>query len=69
MLAPFLVGVEILFQKIGKEKYLQNNKHDKQFQKDNNPDLTPPTAHVFEAANIKIPDTDKYVIFFIRHFC
>jgi len=42
IVASILIGLEICFQKVGEEKYLQDSKHDKKFYQDNNPNLFAP---------------------------
>jgi hypothetical protein len=37
VLASFLIGIEVGIQKIGKEKDLEYDKHDEEFDQDNDP--------------------------------
>jgi hypothetical protein len=69
VLASFLVGVEICFQKIGEKEDFQDNKHDKQFYKNDKPHLAAPVAHVFKAADVKLPNPDYDIILLHGKFC
>jgi hypothetical protein len=56
MFASFLIGFKVAFQKIREKENFQNDKHDEQFDNDNQPNLPAPVAHVFKAADIKFPN-------------
>jgi hypothetical protein len=61
MITPFLVGFEIRFQKIGKKEQLENHKHNEQLDQDNDPNLSPPVAHVFKSLDIEMANLQKRV--------
>jgi hypothetical protein len=62
MLAAFLVGVEIYFKEIGEKENFQNNKHYKQFNKDDCPHLATSLAKVLKTTEIKLPNPDYDVL-------
>ena len=53
MLTPFRIRVEIGFQKIGEKEYPEDDKHDEEFDKNNNPNLSTPFAHISETIEIE----------------
>jgi hypothetical protein len=55
-----LVGFKTAPEEIFKEKNLQDNKHDKQFDKDNGPKLTA-NSHLAKALVIKIKDLKQEI--------
>lgn len=59
MLTSLLVGFKICFQEIGEKEYFQNHKHDKQLNKNNDPNLFAPLPHVLKTIYIKVPGLDK----------
>jgi hypothetical protein len=42
VVTSFFIRIEVGFKKIRKEKEFENGKHDKQFDNDNKPQLSPP---------------------------
>ena len=61
MVTPFLVGIEVGIQKIGKEKQLEDGKHDEKFQQDDDPQALADRAEVPEPVVIESEDTYKDV--------
>jgi len=61
VLPTFTIVVKIGFKEIGEKEKFQDNKHHKQFEQDNDPDLTAPAAHVFKPLKVKFPDAVKNV--------
>lgn len=52
MRSPLLITVEITLQEIGKKEEPEDGKHDKEFNKNDPPEFSPP-GHPFEAIIIE----------------
>jgi hypothetical protein len=57
MPTSFFIGRKIGFQEVRKKENFQDNKHDEKFDKDYNPNLAAPIAHIFKTTDVKSPDT------------
>ena len=61
MIAPFLVGIEVCVQEIGKEKQFEDGKHDEELHNNNYPEPPSNRAQVREAFVVKTKYPVKYV--------
>ena len=59
MHAPFFIGFEIGLQKVRKEKNFQDDKKNKEFHKDDQPNLLPPGTQVSESVIIEFQDINQ----------
>jgi hypothetical protein len=55
IVASFLIGIEICVQKIGEEKYFQDNKYKNQLYENDHPEFFT-HGHVYETLIVKLKD-------------
>jgi hypothetical protein len=64
MIASVRIVFEIRFQKIGKEKDFQDDKHYKEFDEDYQPNLFPPLGHICKTISVKAENFLKQFHYF-----